>query len=56
MHLKNKLITRFPRAPDNPREAINMAKETMEALKERGFDGMLIEPMGWEDKSSELVE
>lgn len=56
IHVPNELISRFQRAPDKSREAINMAKETMEALKERGFHGVLIEPMGWEDKLPELVE
>ena len=56
IHIPNELLTRFQRAPDIPREAINMAKETMETLKERGFDGVLIEPMGWQDKLPELVE
>ncbi len=56
IHVPNELITRFQRAPDKSREALIMAKETMEALKERGFDGVLIEPMGWEDKLPELVE
>jgi methylenetetrahydrofolate reductase (NADPH) len=56
IHVPNELISRFQRAPDKPREAINMAKETMEALKERGFQGVVIEPMGWEEKLPELVE
>jgi 5,10-methylenetetrahydrofolate reductase len=56
IHVPNTLISRFQRAPDKSREAINTAKETMEALKERGFHGVLIEPMGWENKLSELVE
>jgi 5,10-methylenetetrahydrofolate reductase len=56
IHVPNELITRFQRAPDKSREAIKMAKETMEALKEQGFDGVLIEPIGWEDKLPELVE
>lgn len=56
IHVPNELITRFQRAPDKSREAINMAKETLEALKEHGFNGVLIEPMGWEDKLPELVE
>ncbi len=56
IHVPDELIKRFMRAPDKAREAINTAKETMEGLKERGFDGVLIEPMGWEDKLPELVE
>jgi methylenetetrahydrofolate reductase (NADPH) len=56
IHVPDALITRFQRAPDKSREALNMAKETMAALKERGFHGVLIEPMGWEDKLPELIE
>lgn len=56
IHVPNELITRFQRASDKSREALNIAKETMEALKDRGFHGVLIEPMGWEDKVPELVE
>lgn len=56
IYVPNELITRFQRAPDKAREAIAMAKETMEALKERGFHGVLIEPMGWDEKLPELVE
>lgn len=56
IHVPNNLISRFQRAPDKSREAVLMAKETMAALRERGFDGVLIEPMGWEEKLPELVE
>lgn len=56
IHVPNELITRFQRAPDKSREAVTMAKETIDALKERGFDGVLIEPMGWENKLPELLE
>ncbi len=56
IHVPDELIKRFQRAPDKAREAIKTARETMEALKERGFDGVLIEPMGWEDKLPELVD
>ena len=56
IHVPDALISRFQRAPDKPREAISMARETMETLKEQGFHGVVIEPMGWEDKLPELVE
>jgi PP-loop superfamily ATP-utilizing enzyme len=56
IRVPNELISRFQRAPDKSREAINMAEETMEALKERGFHAVLIALMGWEDKLPELVE
>ena len=56
IHVPNELISRFQRAPDKAREAVTMARETMEALKERGFKGVMIEPMGWEEKLPELVE
>ncbi len=56
IHVPDTLISRFQRAPDKPREAISMARETMETLKEQGFHGVVIEPMGWEDKLPELVE
>ena len=56
IHVPNELISRFQRASDKPREALAMAKETIEALKEHGFKGVVIEPMGWEDKLPELIE
>ena len=49
------LINRFQRAADKPREAVLIAKETLANLKERGFKGAMIQPMGWEEKLPEIV-
>jgi methylenetetrahydrofolate reductase (NADPH) len=49
------LINRFQRAADKPHEAVLIAKETIENMKEHGFKGAMIQPMGWEEKLPEIV-
>jgi methylenetetrahydrofolate reductase (NADH) len=55
IHVPDELVSRFQRAADKPREAVLIAKETIDNLKERGFKGVMIQPMGWEEKLPEIV-
>jgi methylenetetrahydrofolate reductase (NADPH) len=55
IQIPNDLISRFQRAADKPREAVRIARETIENLKELGFKGVMIQPMGWEEKLPEIV-
>ncbi len=56
IHIPDALINRFQRAVDKPRETVLIAKETIENLKEVGFKGVMIQPMGWEEKLPEIVD
>ena len=56
IHVPTGLINRFQRAADKPREAVLIAKETIDNLREHGFKGVMIQPMGWEEKLPEIVE
>lgn len=55
IHVPDALVNRFQRAADKPREAVLIARETIDNLKESGFKGVMIQPMGWEEKLPEIV-
>ncbi|BBO89771.1 methylenetetrahydrofolate reductase [Desulfosarcina ovata] len=50
------LIKRMMHAPDKATESLAIAAETIKAIKEAGFAGVLISAMGWEDKLEKLVD
>ena len=50
------LIDRIQDAPDKVRECIHIASETIRALKEKGFGGVHIATIGWEDKLPEILK
>ena len=50
------LIKRMMRAPDKAVESLSIATETIAAVKEAGFAGVLISAMGWEDKLQKLLD
>lgn len=50
------LIKRMMRAPDKTIESLTIASETIKALKEAGFAGVLVSAMGWEDKLQKLMD
>ncbi len=56
IHLPAALIERLQKAPDKTRESLRIARETITAIREAGFKGVLISPMGWEDHLPELFE
>jgi methylenetetrahydrofolate reductase (NADPH) len=53
-HLEPKVpehfISRIQNAPDRVRECVQIAAEIIVALKAKGFDGVNISTIGWEDK------
>ncbi|MCL4502772.1 MAG: methylenetetrahydrofolate reductase [Deltaproteobacteria bacterium] len=53
-HLEPKIpeefITRIQKAPDRVRECVQIAAEIIIALKDKGFNGVNISTIGWEDK------
>jgi len=53
-HLEAKVpeefIQRIQKAPDRVRECVQIAAEIIAALKARGFSGVNLSTMGWEDK------
>ena len=54
--VSKELIKRMMHAPDKTIESLNIASETINALKEAGFAGVLISAMGWEDKLQKLMD
>ena len=47
--VSQEIIKRMMHAPDKAIESLAIASETINALKEAGFAGVLISAMGWED-------
>ena len=56
IHLSGDLIDRLQKCPDKTKESLRIARETIVAVREAGFKGVLISPMGWEDYLPELFE
>jgi len=50
------VITRIQNAPDKIRECIQIAAETIAALRSEGFSGVLVSTIGWEDKLPDILE
>ena len=50
------LIERIQDAPDKVRECIDIASETIRALKKEGFGGVHVATIGWEDKLPEILK
>jgi methylenetetrahydrofolate reductase (NADPH) len=50
MKIPEDLITRIHQAPERVRECTQIAAEFVAAIKEKGFPGVLISTIGWEDK------
>ncbi len=56
IHLSGDLIDRLQKCPDKTKESLRIARETIVAVREAGFKGVMISPMGWEDHLPELFE
>lgn len=58
-HLEMKIpedyINRIQKAPDRVRECVQIAAEFVAAIKEKGFPGVLISTIGWEDKLPSIL-
>ena len=55
IHVPAELITRIQKAPDRSLECVRIAAETLGRLKDAGFAGAVITPMGWEDKLPDIL-
>jgi methylenetetrahydrofolate reductase (NADPH) len=56
VHIPDALVQRLQKAPDKVRECILIAAETIRAVKEKGFPGVVISTIGWEDKIPDILE
>ncbi len=56
IRLPDEIVTRLQKAPDKTKESLRIARETIAALREADFKGVLISPMGWEENLPELFE
>lgn len=56
IRLPQELFTRLQKAPDKPGECVRIAGEMVLKIKEEGFSGVNISPMGWEHKLSDVLE
>jgi methylenetetrahydrofolate reductase (NADPH) len=56
IRLSQELLTRLQKAPDKPGECVRIAGEMVIKIKEEGFNGVNISPMGWEHKLSDVLE
>lgn len=58
-HLEMKIpedhINRIQKAPDRVRECVQIAAEFAAAIKDKGFPGVLISTIGWEDKLPSIL-
>lgn len=50
VHLPEEFIIRIQKAPERVRECVQIAAESVAALKKQGVSGVLISTIGWEDK------
>lgn len=60
-HLDNvsipgEVIGRIQKAQDKARECVHIAGELVSSLKEMGSSGVLIAPLGWEDRLPEILD
>jgi methylenetetrahydrofolate reductase (NADPH) len=55
MKIPEEYITRIQHAPDRVRECVQIAAEFAAAIKQKGFPGVLIATIGWEDKLPSIL-
>lgn len=55
-YFPEELMKRFKGAPDKGQEGINIAAEAVARVRERGFSGVMLSTMGWEDKIADVFE
>jgi len=56
VHVPEDLIKRIQKAPDKARECLSIAAEMVAALRNGGFSGVLISPIGWEDRLPQILD
>jgi methylenetetrahydrofolate reductase (NADPH) len=55
MKIPEEYIARIQHAPDRVRECVQIAAEFAAAIKQKGFPGVLIATIGWEDKLPSIL-
>ncbi|HZE20635.1 MAG TPA: methylenetetrahydrofolate reductase, partial [Desulfobaccales bacterium] len=55
MKIPEDIITRIHNAPERVRECAQIAAEFVTAIKEKGFPGVLLSTIGWEDKLPQIL-
>lgn len=55
VHITDALIDRLQKAPDKQHESVLIAAETISALKQEGFAGVLVATLGWEHKLPDIL-
>ena len=61
LHLKKvsvpgEYLERFKTTKDRGREGVDLAVETVRAVREAGFGGVMISPLGWEDRLPQILD
>jgi methylenetetrahydrofolate reductase (NADPH) len=56
IHIPDELIKRIQKAPEKARECVRIASELIARIKEEGFSGVLLSPVGWEHKMPEILD
>ncbi len=56
IHIPEALIQRIQKAPDKARECLVIASELISQLKAKGFGGVMIATLGWEQKLPEILD
>lgn len=54
--IPDSLIFRIQSAPDRVQECVRIAAEAISAVKAKGFAGVLISTIGWEDRLPDILE
>jgi len=54
--ISSEIIGRIQKAQDKVRECVNVAAEFVSGLRDMGCSGVLIAPLGWEDKLLDILE
>jgi len=55
VHMPDELIERVKNAPDRVRECVQIAVELIEGIKAAGYSGVMISPLGWEDRLPHIL-
>lgn len=55
VHLPGTIIERIMKSPDKVKECVTIASEMVSALKNEGFNGVLISTIGWEKRLPDIL-
>jgi 5,10-methylenetetrahydrofolate reductase len=61
LHMKHvqmpgELIERLKKTPDRVRECVLIAKELIARIKEAGYAGVMVSPLGWEERLPQILD